>query len=159
MKLLFFISTIILFVACDKEYYPSENTYKDPDLCYTWVRTNLLESAFLFKDNIEPQVDVFTEKGYISTVSLINNNEKYESLEGIWFAEKLNSENRLTYNRYHEQKRFRNGMYNHSFDYYLSEGKDTLFRKREGENKWDTLIKFNYQLMYDGPTFIKKDSI
>ena len=150
MKKAGFLLIVIFFVACVKEYYPDGNAYRDSNLHGTWIR--LFE---LNNDDIQT-LQVYTEEGYCGDTYKIPNSKKYMTIHSIWYVEQTN--NNLTYNRIHEQERFRKGKY--KIDYFFH-GKDTLFQKKDydDDSKWDTLIRHKYQLIYDGPYYVGLDSI
>ena len=150
-KVILFLSLIFLS-SCFKEYYPEKNAYRDKELFGTWIRLSQLTS-----DN--PYVYTYTEEGYYGFVDQLMKFDKftnYYNLEGIWYVEKANSNNDYDYNRIFSQKRFRNGLWRHTEEYYIKN--DTLFL-RDLRFDWDTLVKYNYQLIYDGPNFVRVDSI
>ena len=148
MKKVSLILIVILFAACDKEYYPDGNAYRDSNLYGTWMYPIHNDDTYLY---------VYTEEGYCGDTYKINAN-KYKGIDGIWYVEQTN--NNLTYSRIHAQKRFRYGIYKHKIDYFF-QGKDTLFQKfdYDDNSKWDTLIRYKYQLIFDGPDYVGLDSI
>ena len=152
MKKVSLILIAILFVACDKEYYPDGNAYRDSNLYGTWIR------LFELNNDDTQTLQVYTEEGYCGDTYKIPNANKYISVDGIWYVEQTN--NNLACNRIHSQKRFRNGIYKHKIDYFFH-GKDTLFQKNDYDDvsKWDTLIRYKYQLIFDGPDYVGLDSI
>jgi len=155
MKNYVLVFSLLFLLACEKEYFPDPNAYRDETLVGTWVSLQFLNSSYL-------TVLVFTQQGYCGrTSSYINAQSNYkiafQDIDGIWYVEQTNNENNLQYNRIHSQKRFRNGIWKHTEEYYFQG--DTLFLRNISYKEWDTLIKYKYQLIYDGPKYIGLDSI
>jgi hypothetical protein len=149
MKNCILILSLVFLLACEKEYFPDPNAYRDSNLFGTWIRLQ-----FLREEADNPLV--FDSQGYCgSTVGFINSNTNelsYQDIDGIWYVEERTSKNNLI----HSKKRFRNGIWEHTEEYYFQN--DTLFL-RDLRYDWDTLVKYKYQLEYDGPNYVGLDSI
>lgn len=154
MKKVLLILSIVFLNACEKEYFPDENAYRDEALFGTWIRLQQLNEN-------NPSVQVYNEDGYCGGTISFNNaqsdyNIAFQGIDGIWYVEKANSSNGYQFNRIQSQKRFRNGIWKTTEEYYLSN--DTLYL-RDLRYDWDTLVKYKYQLKYDGPNYVGLDSI
>lgn len=152
-KLLVLFTSLFL-LACEKEYFPDENSYRDEALFGTWIRLQLINTE-------NPSIEVYTEEGYCgSSVSYNNAQSNYEvsfqGLNGIWYVEEKDTKNDFEHNRIHSKNRFRKGIWEHTEEYYFKN--DTLFL-RDLRYEWDTLVKYKYQLKYDGPNYVGLDSI
>jgi hypothetical protein len=152
---LYLTAIMFIFIACEKEYIPVENAFRDEALFGTWIRLQHLDSN-------HPTVEVYNEQGYCGRTSSFsnaqsNNQIAFQGIDGIWHVEKANNENIFQYNRIQSQKRFRNGIWEHTEEYYFQN--DTLFLRNIRYDDWDTLVKYKYQLIYDGPKYIDLDTI
>ncbi len=155
IRFLFFLILSIFLLACEKEYFPQKDAYRDAALFGTWVRLHQLNIG-------NNSVEVYNEDGYCGgTISYknaqSNNQIAFQGIDGIWHVEQVNNKNDLKYNRIHSQKRFRNGIWKHTEDYFFIN--DTIFLRNIRYGVWDTLIKYKYQLKYDGPNYVGLDSI
>ncbi len=155
MKRYLAIISVLFLMSCNKEYFPEEEAYRDPNLIGTWI------SLFQLRNNASPTVLVFLNSGYCGETTDISKNGNFESVDGIWYVEKMDDNSELKYNKIHKKKRFRHGRYNHQVDYYFSEKNDTLFCHYTSyeAGKWDTMMKYKYQLIFDGPEYVGIDSI
>jgi len=136
---------MLLFVSCNKEYFPDEDAYRDADLAGTWSFINNTEDYSVY--------EVFTIDGYMGEVQFTENYSSKNSLSAIYSN---NSEDSIIF----EHSRFRNGNYSRKLLYDLSLNRDTLFLKKQPDNeKWDTLVRSKYQLIYAGSKFVRVDTI
>lgn len=154
MKAILIFCLAIFLIACDKEYFPDENKYRDERLLGTWIKLEELNSS-------NPTIKVYNNDGYCGATTSYNNEQSnfeiaFQNIDGIWHVKQANDNNNFKYNRIYSQKRFRNGIWQHTEEYYFQN--DTLFL-RDLRYDWDTLVKYKYQLIYDGPTYIGIDSI
>lgn len=140
--------TILVLTSCDKEYFPDDKKFRDSSLFGTWIKVQSVNDEL-------PTVFVYNSKGYCGgTTAFINSNTSelsYQNIDGIWYVEERNAENNLI----HSQKRFRNGIWEHTEEYYFQN--DTLFL-RDLSYDWDTLVLYKHQLIYDGPDYVEIDS-
>ncbi len=153
MKIIQLILISLLAISCEKEYFPDKNAYRDPNLVGTWVR---LEQ--LYSDN--PTIEIYNDDGYCGGTISYNNaqsnyNITFQDIDGLWYVEQACESNGIPYNRIYSQKRFRNGIWEHTEEYFFKG--DTLFL-RDLRYDWDTLVKYKYQLIYNGPNFVGVDS-
>lgn len=144
-RFVIYLMSVLLFASCDKEYFPDEDAYRDTDLVGTWSFVNKVEDY--------PVYEVFTSEGYMGEVAYTENYSSKNSLSAIYST---NSEDSIVY----EHSRFRNGKYSRKLLYKLSLNKDTLLLEKQLDTeKWDTLLRSKYQLIYDGPHFVRVDTI
>ncbi|ODT56152.1 MAG: hypothetical protein BGP01_08310 [Paludibacter sp. 47-17] len=153
---IFFFSLICLF-ACEKEYFPEPNAYRDEALFGTWKR--LGENNEIY----ETAVEVYTEQGYCGGTIGFNNAQSnyktaFQNIDGIWYVEKANSTNGYQFNRIHSQSYLRSKFFwKDTQEYYIQN--DTLFLRKLDDTCTDTLVKYKYQLKYDKTKFVGLDSI
>jgi hypothetical protein len=144
MKNCILILSLVFLLACEKEYFPDPNAYRDKALFGTWLYINNTESY--------PVLKVFTEDGYMGKVFFTNNYSSANSLGAIYST---NSDNDIIY----EHSQFRKGIYSREVKYRTITYDTLLLEKKLDEQEWDTLVRYRYQLKYDGPKYVGLDSI
>jgi len=148
MKKITIIISVLLLMSCNKEYFPEKDAFLDPKLIGTWSYINVKEDY--------PVLQVFTKEGYTGRIDFVENYSKEKSLIVIYYNEHKDNVSLI-----YERSRFKWGRFKSEVEYYVSDNSDTLFYKREYDDngKYDTLIKYDYQLIFDGPEYIGIDSI
>jgi len=157
MKYVIMFFSLILLFACEKEYFPDPNAYRDEALFGTWKRLGELNEKY------QTSVEVFTEQGYCgSTISFNNAQSNYktafQSIDGIWYIEKANPTNGYQFNRIHSQSYLRSKFFWKDTQEYCIQN-DFLFLRDLENNYTDTLVKYKYQLKYDKTKYVGLDSI
>jgi len=150
------IFSLVFLFACEKEYFPDPNAYRDEALFGTWIRLQL------HRKKVDNPL-VFNSQGYCgSTVSFNNAQSNYktafQSIDGIWYIEKANSTNGYQFNRIHSQSYLRSKYFwKDTEEYYIQN--DSLILRDLDNNYTDTLVKYKYQLKYDKTKYVGLDSI
>lgn len=155
MKNYVLVLSLLFLLACEKEYFPDPNAYRDEALVGTWIY-----SSDDFKDSV---IIVFTKQGYYDIVNQIKNAQiiKYTNLGGIWHISKRIEDNYglgEIYSRSTSSSLSNKGWERYE-DYKMSTTKDSLFIKGKNEEKFRIYLKYRFQLRYDGPNYVGLDSI
>ncbi|QQS51054.1 MAG: hypothetical protein IPM71_16045 [Bacteroidota bacterium] len=155
MKKVFFVLSIVFLLACEKEYFPDVNAYRDEALFGTWINR-----SDDFNDSV---IIVFTRQGYYDIVNPMENAPtiKYTDLDGIWHISKKIEENSSIGEIYSRStsSNLSNKGWERLEDYRVSNSMDTLFKKGKNEDKYLIFLKYRFQLIYDGARYVGIDSI
>ena len=138
----------ISFIACNEEYFPDPDAYRDPSLTGTWV--------LKFTDTNDSIIEVFTEDGYYDNVSAIKNGTTitYSNLGGIWENRDDDSE-LVIYSKCSNSNLSHKAWENYEH-YKFSEDKDTLYKKST-TSPFEVYVRSKTQLLYNGAKFEEVD--
>ncbi len=155
MNKVLLILSMVFLLACEKEYFPDANAYRDEALFGTWInRSDDLKDSIIL---------VFTKQGYYDIVNPTVNalTIKYTNLDGIWhISQKIDEKTSIgeIYSRSTSSNLSHKGWERFE-NYRFSSSMDTLYKKGKNEGKYLVFLKFRFQLEYDGPNYVGLDSI
>ena len=146
-----FVLLILLFISCNKEYFPDEKDYRDSQLIGTW--SDIADNETII---------VFETSGYYDNVNYVNNEDYtgYTCLGGIWETTKKREESTNgigeIYCRSNSSNLSHTGWKSYK-DYKFSVNYDTLYLKDNSSTDFILFAKHKDQLKYDGPDFVDID--
>jgi hypothetical protein len=154
--ILYLTAIVFIFIACEKEYIPDEDAYRDSNLIGTW------KSSYIIDPNDSSGLFVFTQDGYAESTYWINNDQLkgFKDLSGLWHNITEPDEKGIG-KFYHASiyKHWTNGRWEKEKYYRVIGNQDTLLLGSEYNKLTDTLIWNSYQLKYNGPKYVSIDSI